>query len=112
MRSLTRYFVLTSFALASGLTLAASDRLEDGRKAYVASCATCHETGTDGAPSVHQAEDWKNRSQLWDAVLFTHAEKGYLTMPAKGGDNSISTYDVDVAAEYMLTISHPDMAHD
>ena len=92
--------------------MAASDRLEDGRVAYEAACARCHETGVDNAPVTGNAKSWADRSNLWDAVLSEHAQKGYLRMPAKGGSVDTSEYDVDAAAEYMLTITHPDMPQD
>ena len=97
---------------ASALNMAASDRLEDGRVAYEAACARCHETGIDNAPKTGNTHDWAGRSNLWDAVLSEHAQKGYLRMPAKGGSVDASEYDVNAAAEYMLTITHPDMPHD
>jgi cytochrome c5 len=92
--------------------VAAADRMDDGREAYEAACARCHDTGAGGAPVTRREEDWKNRSHLWDAVLFKHAEEGYLGMPARGGDSRLSDYDVDAAAEYMLTITHPDLPRD
>ena len=33
-------------------------------------------------------------------------------MPAKGGDEDASDYDVEAAAEYMLTITHPELLAD
>jgi cytochrome c5 len=112
MKTLSTSVAIISLLTASGLCMAASDRLEDGSKAYEAACARCHETGDDNAPVTGNAKDWTDRSNLWDAVLSEHAQKGYLRMPAKGGSVDASTYDVDAAAEYMLTITHPDMPHD
>ena len=92
--------------------------LDDGwrrravREAYQATCSSCHEDGGKDAPQTNSAQDWADRSSLWQAVLFEHAEKGYLKMPAKGGSKDASEYDVDAAAEYMLTITHPDMPRD
>jgi cytochrome c5 len=88
------------------------DRKDDGREAYEASCAQCHRTGVDGAPATGNPEDWANRSHLWEAVLFEHANNGYFGMPAKGGKKQLSEYDVDVAAEYMLDTTHPDLPRD
>jgi cytochrome c5 len=90
----------------------ASERMEDGRIAYEAKCASCHATGKNGAPATSNPEDWKNRSELWDAVLAEHAKSGYLGMPAKGGDPGTSDYDVEVAAEYMLNMAYPDFPQD
>jgi cytochrome c5 len=94
-----------------GLAIA-SERMEDGRIAYEAKCASCHATGKNGAPATSNPEDWKNRSELWDAVLAEHAKSGYLGMPAKGGEPDTSDYDVEVAAEYMLNMAHPDFPQD
>ena len=91
---------------------ATSERERDGEKAYRAHCATCHETGANGAPAIHNTSDWAERSNLWESVLFEHARKGYLKMPAKGGDVQVSDYDVGAAAEYMLNITHPDLPRD
>jgi len=112
MKTLSMSVAVMSLLAASGLCMAASDRLEDGRVAYETTCAKCHETGVDNAPKTGNSKDWDGRSNLWDAVLSEHAQKGYLRMPAKGGDKDSSEYDVDAAAEYMLTITHPDMPHD
>ena len=49
---------------------------------------------------------------FWEAVLFEHANQGFLKMPGKGGKQELSEYDVDVAAEYMLNISHPRLPAD
>ncbi len=112
MKTLSMSVAVMGLLAASGLCMASSDRLEDGRKTYEATCAKCHETGVDNAPETGNAGDWANRSKLWDAVLSEHAQQGYLRMPAKGGNPNASKYDVDAAAEYMLTITHPEMPHD
>jgi len=90
----------------------ASERMDNGLKAYSERCASCHDSGIKGAPRTHEPQDWENRSSLWDSVLLEHAKKGYLEMPARGGEENMSDYDVDVAAEYMLNISHPDLPRD
>ena len=90
----------------------ASERMDDGLRVYQAACASCHDTGVEGAPVTDRPADWQNRSNLWEAVLLEHANKGYMDMPAKGGGADLSEYDVDVAAEYMLNIAHPDLPRD
>lgn len=112
--------LLIGAALVSGSTLAAgsepltaaSDRMQDGEKFYQAICASCHESGVDGAPVTGNKEDWDGRSHLWEAVLFEHADKGYINMPARGAADYATEYDVEVAAEYMLTITHPELPRD
>ena len=109
---------LAIFAAALGLPLVisgtsqASERMDDGFEAYSARCAQCHDSGINGAPRTQEPLDWENRSSLWESVLVEHAKNGYLDMPAKGGDINMSDYDVDVAAEYMLNISHPGLPRD
>ncbi|MEP5569150.1 MAG: c-type cytochrome [Halioglobus sp.] len=93
-------------------TAGASERLDDGKRMYEKVCSSCHETGVEGAPIVGNKEDWSDRSDLWEAVLVEHAEKGFVKMPAKGNAEYASDYDVSAAAEYMLTLTHPEMKHD
>ena len=80
-----------------------------GQQAYEEICAGCHEEGLDGAPRTGALDDWAGRSWLWEAVLFEHARSGYKDMPAKGGDAALDDLTVTKAAEYMLTLTYPDM---
>jgi len=79
-----------------------------GQGAYERVCATCHEEGLDGAPATGDREAWANRSSLWAAVLEEHANSGYLSMPAKGGDPSLSDEEISAATEHMLALTYPD----
>jgi cytochrome c5 len=103
---------LAAVALLAASINASADRLADGKKAYQANCASCHESGANGAPLTNNPQDWAQRSDLWEAVLVTHANEGYLKMPAKGGDDDTSDYDVGAAAEYMLSIVYPQAQTD
>jgi cytochrome c oxidase cbb3-type subunit 3 len=80
-----------------------------GKQAYDQVCARCHEEGVDGAPRTGDRSAWEGRSWLWEAVLFEHAKSGYMDMPAKGGDESLDDAIVEMAAEYMLTQTFPDV---
>jgi cytochrome c5 len=82
-----------------------ADITEAGLAAYQRVCAQCHETGRMGAPLTGQPEYWAGRSRLWQAVLFRHAEQGYVKMPARGGDESLTDREVQAAAEYMLAVT-------
>lgn len=84
-----------------------ADVTEAGLAAYRRVCAECHETGAQGAPLTGRPEQWAGRSRLWEAVLFRHAEQGYLQMPARGGDDSLTDREVRAAAEYMLAMTQP-----
>lgn len=83
-----------------------------GREAYERACAGCHEAGVDGAPMTGRASDWAGRSHLWQAVLVEHAERGYFRMPARGGNPSLDDRQIQMAAEYMLTLTHPKVPVD
>jgi cytochrome c5 len=104
-----------AFAVAAA-TVAAEEavreRLADGQRVYEAVCAECHRSGTLGAPVVGDQSLWKPRSDLWEAVLFEHAERGWLAMPSRGGDQRLSDYEVEAAAEYMLSETFPELPGD
>ena len=93
-------------------TVPASQRHKDGEAIYRYACARCHDYGEGGAPVAGKPETWGGRSTLWEAVLFEHADKGFLAMPAAGGDSRLSDYDVEVAAEYMVSVTFPDRPED
>ena len=112
MKLSTTVISVMALLLALGSSSVLSDRMEDGREAYSEACARCHDTGIGGAPVTRNKEDWVDRSGLWEAVMSEHANKGYLGMPARGGNARMSEYDVDAAAEYMLAITHPELPRD
>ncbi len=107
-----RTAVIIAAITAAGPVWSESARMKEGRRVYEANCAACHDSGADGAPAIGKPGEWKTRSGLWEAILFEHANKGYLAMPAKGGDAQLSEYEVDVASEYMLNLVHPDLPRD
>ena len=80
--------------------------------AYERACADCHDSGRGGAPRTGDPLAWTDRSALWEAVLFEHAQKGYFTMPAHGLDGRFSDEEIAAAAQYMLEITHPDRPRD
>jgi cytochrome c5 len=88
------------------------DRAQAGLAAYRRVCAGCHEEGKRGAPVAGRAEQWASRSDLWQAVLSEHVKQGYLGMPAKGGEPTLSDREVQAAAEYMLSLTHPQVPTD
>ena len=68
--------LLTGCALKGSDTGEPADGAINGEAAYFEYCARCHEDGVFGAPRRGQLEDWKNRSQLWQAVLMEHVGRG------------------------------------
>lgn len=88
------------------------ERLSHGKEIYEFACASCHDPGAGPAPDIGQRDDWSNRSRLWCAVLFEHAKEGYLDMPSRGGRPELTGKDVDAAAEYMLSVTFPELPLD
>ena len=80
-----------------------------GMDAYMAQCAGCHETGLQGAPVVGDKAYWESRSKLWQSVLVDHAKTGYLDMPARGGRQDLSDATIQLAVEYMLSLTYPEL---
>ena len=111
MGAITVRTLIGVFLGVSSMSLAA-DRMADGREAYEEACARCHASGVMDAPITGRQQDWVGRSALWEAIAADHAEKGYLAMPARGGDSRQTEYSVGAAAEYMLNISYPQLPED
>jgi cytochrome c5 len=88
------------------------DYLALGKETYERVCASCHESGEQGAPVTGKREQWEGRSDLWQAVLFEHAKSGYLDMPGRGGQPDLSDEAVEAAAEYMLGLTYPELPTD
>ena len=109
LRSLLLFLVITTACSPASNDQAAepAQELLAGQAAYDRICASCHEEGLDGAPATGDREAWAGRSALWVAVLEEHAINGYLNMPAKGGDLSLTDAEVSAAAAYMLAQTHP-----
>ena len=84
----------------------------DGQSAYDEHCASCHRDGVGGAPVTGDSAYWAGRSPLWMAVLSEHAMNGYLQMPARGGDATMSDAEVQAATEHMMLLTYPDLPRD
>jgi len=87
-------------AAASG-----SDAKPDGAKVYQTTCTMCHGTGLMNSPKLGDKAAWKPRLAQGVATLHEHAIKGIRTMPAKGGNTSLSDTEVSAAVDYMLSQS-------
>lgn len=85
---------------------------KSGADVYREHCASCHDTGAEGAPVVGRASDWSDRSKLWQGILMDHARTGYLNMPPKGGNPELSDASVNAAVEFMLERTHKDLPAD
>lgn len=116
---MVRYFtVVIVAAIACGCGSTPPEQVADesppltGKQVYERVCSGCHEDGVDGAPRIGDRDAWKGRSRLWQAVLFEHANAGFLKMPARGGDATLNDAMVARAAEYMLSRTFPEINRD
>jgi cytochrome c5 len=78
---------------------------ESGADVYNKSCASCHASGVAGAPKVGDTEAWKDRIAQGMDTLYNHAIEGFNSMPAKGGDASLTDDQVKSAVDYMVSQS-------
>lgn len=88
------------------------DHLALGKETYQLACASCHDSGEQGAPITGNREQWEDRSDMWQAVLSKHAKSGYLDMPGRGGHSELSDASVEAATEYMLVTTFPNRPRD
>ena len=104
--------LLSPLALPALADKPLTERLKYGKEVYIKTCARCHDSGADGAPMISRPDQWSQRSDLWEAVLFEHANAGYGLMPGAGGDPALQEYDIDAAAEYIMSEIFPERGTD
>ncbi|ACF14331.1 cytochrome c class I [Chloroherpeton thalassium ATCC 35110] len=76
-----------------------------GEDLYNASCAMCHSTGISGAPKVGTAGDWSNRMPQGVKEMAKKSIDGFNSMPARGGNPSLSDEQVSNAVAFMVDAS-------
>ena len=81
---------------------AVSEGPVSGENIYQASCVACHAAGVAGAPKHGDTAAWEPRIAQGIEVLYDHAINGFNTMPAKGGNVSLSDDAVKAAVDYMI----------
>ena len=77
----------------------------DGKAVFEANCKACHSGLIPGAPAVGKKEDWAPRIKQGKDTLHKHALEGFNSMPAKGGNGSLSDDEVKAAVDYMANES-------
>ena len=77
----------------------------DGKTVFEANCKACHGGLIPGAPAVGKKEDWAPRIKQGKDTLHKHALEGFNSMPAKGGNSSLSDDEVKAAVDYMANES-------
>lgn len=76
-----------------------------GQNTYNAVCTGCHSTGALGAPKLGDKAAWAPRIAQGMQVLYNSALKGKKSMPAKGGNASLSEADVTATVDYIVAAS-------
>jgi len=74
---------------------------KSGEEVYKSVCAMCHSAGLMNAPKFGDKAQWEPRIKQGYQTLVTHANKGIRSMPAKGGNPSLSDDEVAGAVKYM-----------
>ena len=74
---------------------------KSGKEVYTATCAMCHGTGLMNAPKFGDKGQWEPRIAQGYDTLVKNATNGIRTMPAKGGNASLSDAEVGAAVKYM-----------
>ena len=78
---------------------------KSGEEVYKAVCSMCHQAGMLNAPKFGDAQAWTPRITQGYETLVQHALKGIRSMPAKGGNASLSDNEVAGAVLYMTNSS-------
>lgn len=76
--------------------------VRSGKEIYEGVCISCHGSGVLGAPKFGNAGDWAPRIKQGLDTLVKHAIEGIRSMPARGGDPTLSDEDVKKTVEFMV----------
>jgi len=76
-----------------------------GEKIAQKNCALCHASGMMNSPKIGDKEQWAPRIAQGKEMLVNNAIKGIRTMPAKGGNPSLSDAEVAAAVVWMANSS-------
>jgi cytochrome c oxidase, cbb3-type, subunit III len=77
----------------------------DGKAVFEANCKMCHGGTIPGAPGIGKKDEWAPRIKQGKDTLHKHALEGFNSMPAKGGNTSLSDDEVKAAVDYMANQS-------
>jgi cytochrome c5 len=99
-------YLATLVVLVFGLpTPHARGDVPSGKEVVDAICASCHATGTEGAPRIGDQAAWSSRASQGLSSLTAHALEGIRNMPAHGGDPKLSDLEIARAVTYMVNQS-------
>ncbi len=84
----------------------ATTGLPEGRLVYQDACASCHETGIQGAPITGSSDAWADRLIKGPEALIRNTLQGIGTMPPRGGVPGLSDAEIAAAVNYMIQRVH------
>jgi cytochrome c5 len=91
--------------LAEVVAVGGASSGKSGEEVYKAVCSMCHQAGMLNAPKFGDIQSWAPRLAQGYETLVQHAIKGIRSMPAKGGNASLSDAEVAGAVLYMTNSS-------
>ncbi|MHB1586770.1 MAG: c-type cytochrome [Acidiferrobacteraceae bacterium] len=95
----------TAAPVHHGKASIAHANVAQGKRVFQGTCFACHATGVAGAPKLGDKQEWAHHLAKGDKVLLQHAENGFTghtgTMPARGGNPSLTNQDIADAIAYM-----------
>ncbi|MEH6472258.1 MAG: c(7)-type cytochrome triheme domain-containing protein [Halopseudomonas sp.] len=80
----------------------AKDDVAAGKAVYDKACFACHKSGVMGAPKLASKDDWAPRVKQGKSSVLDHALNGLNSMPARGGNPTLSDADIGNAVAYMV----------
>lgn len=83
-------------------SVVAKEDIGAGKTVYDKACFACHKSGVMGAPKLGSKEDWAPRVAQGKSVVLDHALNGVKSMPARGGNPTLSDADIGNAVAYMV----------
>ncbi len=75
-----------------------------GEQVVQAACASCHQTGKDGAPKIGDRAAWIPRATKGYDIVVRSAIKGHGGMPARGGMADLTDAELRNAVTYMFNM--------
>ena len=103
-----RLGVVVFVTLAASIAPQSADaqvRDRSGKEVVDAVCAACHRTGVKGAPKIGDEKAWAKLASRSLTDLTASALKGIRSMPAHGGDATLSDIEIERAITYMVNQS-------
>lgn len=80
--------------------------LPEGELVYQDACASCHDTGIEGAPVTGNQDAWAERLIKGRQALVENTLRGIGNMPPRGGVPGLSDAEIAAAVDYMINRVH------